>query len=1224
MTPHLRLRQVSSRCSRALLPLAIACLGSFLPASLLALSPVPTAKPAAYPAWWFERDVIPRLNTANPAVWPTNYPAGNDYAAINQGQVKAIITAAVAELNAELEDVPDPNDKYDGTADGVSDGAGKALNDIVYGWSVTPAKGDFTVLNVGQLKSAVFPLYERLIAAGYHDQIPWAYSANADDYAMANAGQLKQLFGFDVSVAPTFLDAVTRDVWTGVSGTDLSTIPLGTTPSSTGSLTTSLESQYSGTNYGERIRGYLTVGKTGVYRFWLTASSSAELYISNDADPVNVFLRAKVDADSGLRGWNHANARKTDLLWLESGRRYYVEVRHKVGTGTGHHVSVLWRQPPTSETQINPLSDPDPDPGSSTPVVGGVAQVVPASALSLSTSALPPAFTPPSATGWTLPTSTSDPDHHSNRNAATRFLIQATFGPSGWKDDVIYGHCGDATHVDGALCTNCGTACHALCHIPGCTYTIDPDGAGGAAPYHPEIHGIHSEACGRWKKFTGSGAPELAGLDPARIPFDVSKVQELGYDDWIDYQIALPKTKLYPYVQAIHYSGEDIGQHQYWHTQFYRAWWRASVTARDQLRQRVAFALSQIMVVGSPALVNKTDATSVYYDSFVEHAFTHDFTDILKDVTLSPAMGLYLNMLRNDKPTRNSSTGVVTRAPNENYARELLQLFSVGLNRMNPDGTLITNAAGQPVPTYDQPTVEGLAHTFTGWGWYYPPGYRYVDTAKGPYMLNFDWGNPYYTLISPYETDYLRGKEPMKEVPARHFTGKKRTLNNAVLPGLPKYDDDENGSTDPVWLDPYVTHDTILKLTKPSSTNDLNKKFNDLAGVELDEVIDRIAAHPNCGPFICRQLIQRLVTSNPSKEYLYRVVAKFNDDGSSSHLRGNMEEVIKAILLDHDARSSDMLSDPTFGKQREPVCRITALARAFPVLESSDWVSTWDMGQTSFVAAGQPNLNQTPLGAPSVFNFYRPDYKFPGVMAKAGMTTPEFQITTATSVLDQANFVNGPFLSWGSPASGKVALPESYLKTICMDFSPWDPTGVSVETLVDRLNVFLMAGQLPSSGTNTYYPTRSIPNVKQAIVDTIVTKPLHPTAGISGPGEPIVLTTTNPHCLTTGDKVFFSHSMGDTAFTGLEHFYFTYSAPYDWGTSYPFNPESVHRGYPVLCHPVTVLSANSFSIPGTRKNPSTVNTNGVSVSLMTYDAPMNRLYYAVNLILNSPDFIIQR
>jgi uncharacterized protein (DUF1800 family) len=238
-------------------------------------------------------------------------------------------------------------------------------------------------------------------------------------------------------------------------------------------------------------------------------------------------------------------------------------------------------------------------------------------------------------------------------------------------------------------------------------------------------------------------------------------------------------------------------------------------------------------------------------------------------------------MLRNDKPDLS-----IGRIPNENYAREIMQLFSIGLYRLWPDGTLVLNSKDAPVDTYTQREIVGVAHAFTGWD------YGYNGTFRTGLGATTDW------------------TRQMREVPARHFTGPKRILDNEVLPGL--------ASLGGQPVDPYATH-SVSYFNDPA--------YQTLPSQELDLVHDQLFNHPNVGPFICRQLIQRMVTSHPSRDYVYRVVQAFNNNGSG--VRGDMKAVVKAILLDYEARSNSSATKPVFGKQREPLLRYAAAGRAF-------------------------------------------------------------------------------------------------------------------------------------------------------------------------------------------------------------------------------------------------------------------------------------------------------
>jgi uncharacterized protein (DUF1800 family) len=352
---------------------------------------------------------------------------------------------------------------------------------------------------------------------------------------------------------------------------------------------------------------------------------------------------------------------------------------------------------------------------------------------------------------------------------------------------------------------------------------------------------------------------------------DIAAVQALGYDGWISNQFSLPPTYHLPYVLANVAADPTT---PYPSALTFNAWWLQSVTAPDQLRQRVAFALSEIMVVSeNGVLQNNARALSDYYDVLLDSAFGN-FRTLLKAVTLAPAMGIYLDMRGND-------AGNIIRGQhaNENYAREVMQLFSIGLNRLWPDGTLILDSRGNLVPTYDQSVVMGFASVFTGWNYWQP------NQANGRLPSNW-YPSANYT-------------NPMVLVPTHHELGTKRLLDDVVLPQA--------------WGD---------------QANSASTNFDTYGLHELDAAMDSIFNNQNVGPFICRQLIQRLVTSSPSRGYLYRVVQKFNDNGAG--VRGDLQAVIRAILLDYEARSTAMLAQPTYGKQREPLLRATAVVRAFP------------------------------------------------------------------------------------------------------------------------------------------------------------------------------------------------------------------------------------------------------------------------------------------------------
>ena len=311
---------------------------------------------------------------------------------------------------------------------------------------------------------------------------------------------------------------------------------------------------------------------------------------------------------------------------------------------------------------------------------------------------------------------------------------------------------------------------------------------------------------------------------------------------------------------------------------WFNTWWQQSITAPDQLRQRVAFALSEIFVISeNGALENHADALASYYDVLLDNAFGN-YRTLLEDVTLHPSMGLYLSMLGN-----NAGSIITGIHADENYAREVQQLFSIGLNRQWPDGTLILDSQDNLVPTYNQNVVMGFASVFTGWNYY--------QTNQTNGRLPSNWYPP---------ANYTNS---MTLVPSHHELGTKLLLDNVMLPqawgnqAVPRPPTTLIARR--IWNPPWTPSSTIQ----------------------------------NVAPFICRQLIQRLVTSNPSRDYVYRVAQVFNNDGTG--VRGNMKAVVQAILLDYEARSPNMVSEPTYGKQREPLLRVTAAARAFPSAAAS-------------------------------------------------------------------------------------------------------------------------------------------------------------------------------------------------------------------------------------------------------------------------------------------------
>jgi uncharacterized protein (DUF1800 family) len=406
--------------------------------------------------------------------------------------------------------------------------------------------------------------------------------------------------------------------------------------------------------------------------------------------------------------------------------------------------------------------------------------------------------------------------------------------------------------------------------------------------------------------------------------------------------------------------------------QFYKN----ALTSKDQLRQRVAFALSQIMVVSGRDLEDVPSYMAPYLQVLDRNSFGN-FRQLLYEMTLNPAMGRYLDMAGNNKSM-----------PNENYAREVLQLFSVGLDQLNQDGTPKLDAQGNRIPTYDQNTITNFARVFTGWR---------IPAVAGQ-QGKFD-----------YITPMTVGSEN------NHDTGQKVLLNGAVLPA------------------------------GQNSTQDLNA------------AIDNIFNHPNVGPYIGRELIHHLVTSNPSPAYVGRVAAAFNNNGAG--VRGDMKAVITAVLLDPEARG-DIKTDPNYGHLREPVLYITNLLRAFNATSDFDLSGSNSYGQTvngtfqtySNGTANYPaTMDQDLFRSPTVFNYFPADYVMPGT---ADVFGPEFGILSATTTLKRANFVNTLIFNGITPS------PPDKPTGTQLDFSNWQSQGGNPQQLVDSLNALMMHGAM--------------------------------------------------------------------------------------------------------------------------------------------------------------------
>ncbi len=683
--------------------------------------------------------------------------------------------------------------------------------------------------------------------------------------------------------------AMVREVWTNVPGVNISDIPLSTPASSTAQLGALEGITDFGDNYGERVRGYLTVPATGNYYFWISGSDSAELWISNDSEACNRVRRAFVSpSGTGSRQWNVQSNQKSGWLSLVAGQKYYIEVLHKAGVGLGDNWAVGWLQDPV---------------GTNNTPSGVVTNYV-----------LSPYYTPPASVApGTLYVASMLPNTGVTnmaygtatlRMSADNSKAVLNFSINGISSTVIGEHINNDPYLSNPSQIMFDISAAAPQPDGSFLWFIEPVGTLSAADVlnvldqdkgyiiiltgnypNGELIGHFERAAGS-SSFTPPPAPPswaddhtstnavVRFLNQATFgasPSDITNVIDIGYTNWLINQFAMPSSRhlslLYSNTSpdpTVPYPGNTI----------FNDWWQMAVTAPDQLRQRVGFALSEIMVVSDQGVLNDNGlALASYYDTLLDNSFTN-FRALLRAVTLTPAMGMYLNMQGNDKGS--FSTGLHA---NENYAREIMQLFSIGLYRMWPDGSLVMTTTGNTVPTYDQNVINGFAQVFTGWNYYQP------NQGNGRLPSNF----------SP-SANYTN---PMVLVPTHHDLSNKLVLDNIVLPAA-----------------------------QGAVANSTNASFDTYCSQDLELALDSIFYNQNVGPFICRQLIQRLVTSQPSSNYLYRVVSTFNDNGSG--VRGDMQAVINAILLDYEARSPAMLNVNTFGKQREPLLRVTAAARAFP------------------------------------------------------------------------------------------------------------------------------------------------------------------------------------------------------------------------------------------------------------------------------------------------------
>lgn len=502
---------------------------------------------------------------------------------------------------------------------------------------------------------------------------------------------------------------------------------------------------------------------------------------------------------------------------------------------------------------------------------------------------------------------------------------------------------------------------------PGSAPAPSPAPAPGSAPA-PSPALSHADAS-RFLGLSSFGATDAS----------IDEVVSLGYRGWVDQQLLLPQVMHLAHVD--NWINQINPGKQPWEyaRNLQDSFYMQALRGPDQLRQRVVFALSQIFVVSmvSNEVIDRSRCHTSFMDMLGRNAFGN-FRTLLEEVSTHGMMGVYLSHRANPKedPVKGTS-------PDENYAREVMQLFTIGLLQLNPDGTHKLDGQGKTIPTYDNNDVAGLAKVFTGWSWV--PR----DTSNYRFTENFPPSDIQIQPMVPYEQ--------------HHSTSEKR----------------------------------FLGVTIPAGTT---------ARPSLRIALETLVNHPNTGPFVGRLLIQRLVTSNPSPAYVSRVAAAFANNGAG--IRGDMKAVIRAILLDDEARLPARAGDGRHGKVREPVLRLTAWARAFNASSKSG----------EFRIRTTDAIGQSPMRAPSVFNFYRPGFVPPGsAIATQKLVAPELQINTESQVTSYINFMKDA-VEQGYGADNSKDVASSYGTEVGLASNP--------DALIDRVDL-LLTGQRLSLATRS-------------------------------------------------------------------------------------------------------------------------------------------------------------
>ncbi len=478
---------------------------------------------------------------------------------------------------------------------------------------------------------------------------------------------------------------------------------------------------------------------------------------------------------------------------------------------------------------------------------------------------------------------------------------------------------------------------------------------------------------------------------------DIQQVMTMGVEDWISNQLTIPRSftlesRIRLYHKMVKDSTNNLGATTSSRMWKY-AWWQYLMTSNDALRQRVALALSELLVISDNSLFsNNAYALGVYYDRLLQNAFGN-YRNLLTAVTYSPAMGIYLTTLNNPKSTGSSF-------PDENYGREVMQLFTIGTVMLNNDGSEILDANNVPVPTYDNDDIAEFAKIFTGLTWADRTQWNRSAANDTSYIANMVMWNTW------------------------HEPGTKTLLNNFVVP-----------NRNPV---------------------------NGIA--DITDALDNLFNHPNTAPFVSRFLIQRLVTSNPSPQYINRVANVFINNGQG--VRGDLTAVVQAILLDFEATDCSKGEDVNFGMLREPFVRYVQFNKAFNASTMSGNYRN-DMNNI-FLATGQ-----RPLSAPTVFNFFQQDYQPIGPITDANLVAPEFQITDAQTMVGYVNslyrwlFSNDIADEYDLFTNEVDAHYSDEISTVDYSGDFINTTDDRIHILLDKFNLWLAHGRLSATSLKT-------------------------------------------------------------------------------------------------------------------------------------------------------------